>query len=215
MSLYAAVSDKFAKMLGMNTEEIIGKSDHDLPYGIARIADVLYKQDRDVELFRIKMKFLDIRSYADGLEFYIFSKYPIINPSTKNVLGIYCYVTKPKNYSVINFINKYQLDYYPHHNQNPHQPLLTKREQEVMFCIASGITERKHIANFLSKIHNKNISSDGTIKKILTNLYQKLLISGSISALYNHAIHHGYHKIIPQSIINARNMRTGESIFIE
>lgn len=214
-SIYVATSIKFAQLFGTNIENIIGKSDQELSNEISKIANIIYHQDRNVEITRKSTKFLYIHQYNPIISIYIFHKFPIINPISNNVLGTYCIATKFTNTSMIHIINKYQNIDLVKSQEKPY-PHLTKREKEVLFCVANGLTDRKHIANFLSKIHGKSIGADTVIKRSLANLYKKLLnTGGSIYNLYEYATNNRYQSEIPQSIITANNINFGAPIQID
>lgn len=201
-STYAAVSKQFADLVGVTVEELIGKSDFDLLCKAKELAQTFYDQDRMVETTRKKFRFLDINHYATGIGIYIFRKCPIINPTTNNVLGTYCVVSKFKSSSAINAVFNFQ-NYGKHIHQNDliQYKSLTTREQETLFCIAHGLTDRKLIANFLSTIHQKNISTE-TTKKILQAIYEKIPSANTMPALHEYATKHKYYEVIPESIVN-------------
>lgn len=201
-SIYAAVSKKFAELVGVTVEELIGKSDFDLLCEARELAQIFYLQDRMVEKTREKRKFLDINHYATGVGIYIFRKSPIINPTSNNVLGTYCVVSKFKSYSAINAVLNFQV-HEKHISQDDliQYSELTIREQEALFCVANGITDRKLIANFLSSIYHKDIGIE-TTKKILQSLYEKFPCASNMPSLNKYLVQHKYYEVIPASIIS-------------
>lgn len=200
-STYAAVSGQYADLVGISVDELIGKSDFELLCEAKELAQTFYDQDRLVENTRKKHRFLDINHYATGIGIYIFRKSPIINPATNNVLGTYCIVSKFKSTSAINAFINFQNQSKKISSQDLMQyKLLTPREQETLFCVANGLTDRKLIANFLSIIHKKEVGIEAT-KKILQSLYQKLPCASNIPALHEYAIKHKYYELIPEGLI--------------
>lgn len=212
-SRYVAVSEQFSKLAGQSVRHIIGKSAAELFLCSGELAQTYYQQDREVETSREKRKFLDINYYSSGLGILIFQKTPIINPATDNVLGVYCIASTFEGASALNVVQLLAKE--PLENQcNPDGCMksLTKREQEVLFCVANGLTDRKLIARFLSAIHGKEIGADATIKNILKSLYNKIPCGSSISSLANYAMIRKCHTFIPESIMTAECLVKGISI---
>lgn len=201
-STYAAVSKQFAELVGLNVESLIGKSDFEIICGAKEQAQMFYDQDRLVEMTRKKHRFLDINNYATGIGIYIFRKSPILNPATNNILGTYCIISKFKGSSAINaFLNFQNRGVNISQRDLIRYNSLTSREQETLFCVANGLTDRKLIANFLSVIQKKEIGIE-TTKKILQTLYQKFPCANNIPALHEYALKHKYYELIPEGLIN-------------
>lgn len=212
-SHYVAVSSQFAALRGLEPHELIGKLDFEIPDKISEFAQIFYQQDREVEASRKKRRFLDVHYYADGLGIYVFRKAPIINPSTNNALGIYCVASKFKgksSMSVVQLLAKEPVNRQC--NLDICMGALTRREQEVLFCVANGLTDRKLIARFLSAIHGKEIGADATIKNILKSLYNKIPCGSTISSLANYGMIRKCHTFIPESIMTAEHLAKGVSI---
>jgi len=160
----------FAKMVGLkNSKDSFGKKDKEMPCKTAEFADVFNIQDREVEKTRSEKIILDIHEFSTGFGMVQTIKSPIINPTTQNVLGT---IFRASNFTIssqLKIIMELHGKKFSHTSSmtisNAYKKLnLSNLEQEVLFCICLGFGSKKSIANFLSFIHEKEISSETTVR---------------------------------------------------
>ncbi|TXI94216.1 MAG: hypothetical protein E6Q33_00080 [Neisseriales bacterium] len=102
---------------------------------------------------------------------YFVRKRPLINPATKNAVGIMVVTTKVQPNMQRRFIMKEFLG-FSEQILSSSKPDLGTLHQQILFCLLLGINNRKEIANTLSKITGKEIS-ENQIKNALQALYKE------------------------------------------
>jgi len=205
-SICMAISPAFANLLGFKkAEEMVGRKDYEVPCKVAEVADVFYKQDREVKQSGNSKHFLDIHEYFTGTSVLKSKKAPIINPYTNNILGNLWQGAE----FTINTTLKTILDLHGN-NFGMHSSLnvtdiennfkLTNIELEVLFCLCLGFSHKKSIAGFLSFIYKQDINTDTTVNDAFRRLYRKTSCN-SKSQLLEFAVANNLHLQIPKSFL--------------
>lgn len=203
---YIAATQNFAKLIGVNLPEIILIKDKDLPYAISKNSQLSFKYDEHILKSKIQISFLDISEYSTGLGIYIFNRKPIINPFTKNVLGVLYVGEKYKLVNLSNSLlymygnNKKDINIINHNSiMRESKLILGLKQSEVLFCLLLGLREDKAIANFINNIKGSNYSSY-TINNAIKELFRKF-DTNSRDSLIQIAFSENYDSIIPQTLI--------------
>jgi len=169
-----------ARMVGFSKiSEIIGLKDENLPCKTAELADIFYKQDREVEQTRKNMQLLDVHEYCTGVLVLKTIKKPVINSATNKLLGTYAHCSRfipDSNLKTI--LDIHGIKFGKHSSMkiinDPGEFKLTEIERDVLFCICLGVNSRKDIAYLLSAIYKRIISAETTVNDTFRRLYEKL-----------------------------------------
>ncbi|MBP9741766.1 MAG: hypothetical protein KBD37_00240 [Burkholderiales bacterium] len=197
---YIAATTGFAKLMGVNLQEIILLQDSNMPYPIDNISKSYNKYDKDILKIKAEMSFLDINEYSTGLSIFTFYRKPIINIFTGNTLGILCYGEKYK----ANTLTKSFLDMHRNSCDNRyvfnHKSLtLGLKQVEVLFCILLGLREDKAIATFINNIKGSNYTK-ATVNNAIQELFRKFN-ANSRDCLLQIIVLEDYPIIIPKTLI--------------
>jgi hypothetical protein len=211
-STYVMATPIFAKMLvGYdNISRVIGRfgigdDESGLPPKTATLSNIFFQQDREVEKTREIKYQINILDYYTGFTIVKCFKVPIINHATNNVIGTFAQNNEfiPDNTlkTILNihgerFGTHTSIDVSNHSNKF----YFTKLEQEVLFCVCLGISNKKHVAQFLSFIHKKDVCADTTVNDAFRRLYRKLGCKTSVQ-LIEHAVANNLHTQIPASFL--------------
>ena len=203
-SMHLMMTPVSAKIHGFkNIDEVIETTDYQSHCkAIAKVADTLCNQDRQVKETRSIKTILDIHEFATGLFTFKTTKSPVINPLTNNILGILWHSSNLEidvplktildihgvrfgRYSSIDIAN------------NPGKFELTDIERHVLFCVCLGISHRKDVANFLTVVYKHIINAETTIHDAFRRLYRKLNCNTPMQLL-EFAVYNDLHLQIPQ-----------------
>lgn len=201
-SSFVGFSQAFAEFVGWKSAELsFGKTDHDIPCGLADFADEFIVLDKKVIQSGKQMLALDIQRYAHGWGLVLAEKTPM-----KNEQGIVNYIfSKATDVSSVNifksYFKLYQFDTYFFGKKpkpasyiltDDHSPLsLTKKQESCLFLLIRGKTV-KEIAKTLGV-------SPRTIECHLDAIKNKLNCQKK-SEIIEVAIDHGFLHYIPQKI---------------
>ena len=134
-------------------------------------------------------------------QFYMTSKYPIINPETNNVIGIFNISHEVLYRSIQHQLMRALEVYEVAKNVNIEAYQLTKREKQLIFLFLSGMSS-KEISIVLSKIEGREISKN-TIDIIFSNQIRVKFNAFSREALTEKLLKLGFDHLIPSDLINS------------
>jgi hypothetical protein len=187
-------SNSFIQALGIKDTDIIGKQFLPSP-----ILDIVIAEDQQVFTLRKLHTFLKINKFHGMIKPLIFIKTPLINPDTKNIVGLLFQVFE---YSIANSFqqqigNLYNMFVIREKKANTIK--LSKREKQVVFFFLAHLSSQE-IAEMLYKLENKRISKS-TIDSVFTEqLYIKFNVVNRV-ALYKKLLELGYDKFIPEEVL--------------
>ncbi|AUR50970.1 response regulator transcription factor [Aquella oligotrophica] len=179
-----------------NNEELIIKVFGDTYYKehqdeIQRYAKAIFGIQQSVFLNKQVISFFDLLPYNGQFKSYLVTYFPIIHPCGE-VIAIQSFAHESKFFGFQEHF--YHLASDPLNKNYPAKKDLTRREIEVMFLLANGLTQEQ-IAKTLNL-------SRSTIANIIGNqLSEKFNIHGANTALLTKiAIECGYFESIPESL---------------
>lgn len=199
-SQYIAATLNYAKLVGINIQDIIFATDYEIPC-FNKSAKIITKHDKTIIRQNTQAIFLDIHEYHIGFGVYMFHTKPILNPHTNNVVGILYNVAK---YNTVNLLQTFSCmhnSYTALNNIPLDNPNITLgiKQKEVLACIKLGLKEDKIIAEFINKIkntHHTPIAVNNTIQQ----LYKKFNVSNR-DRLYQQLLSENYQFTIPRTLI--------------
>lgn len=167
-SRHLITSDGYADLLGIAKEDIVGRSDVDILCPISKeFKPVFQQQDREVEKDRQTHKYLDIHCYKNGLEVFVFTKKPIINQVTNNVLGTIYIGSK------LRFDNVKQIVYISKLKKIDLSELVfSEREAEILFCYYHGLINYKKIAYVINSFKRNALLNENKVKYVAKRILQ-------------------------------------------
>lgn len=202
-SVFMYANEEYAQLIGANhKEEIVGKTDFDMPCDTVNAADLFRKQDIKVIQRLHKLRVLDIHPFAGGAwKAYIFTKTPLMEKdkcigtifhgadiTSTTTLEIGALLARTKVEGISNDLigqNSYMI------SSKFHEIKLTDRQSEVLFYTLRGKTV-KQIGRYL-KI------SPRTAEEYLEQLRFKFSADNKHS-LIDSAIENGYLNLIPETL---------------
>jgi DNA-binding CsgD family transcriptional regulator len=204
-SRYLLVTQKYAKLLGFNNaSELIGLSDGDANTSIASYEKIFYQQDRLVEQTRESLICMDNHYYGHGFDSYLFNKTPVINPRTKNVLGVRLVATKPLLLLPVRLALEMQQASVAKYPLSPEigseQKLdvkLTERQHLVLFLVMNGYSQGDIVKTF--RLLKEQIS-EAAVKDVMRVLKIKFDVKNK-EELIKKAIRNGLHTHVPAKLI--------------
>lgn len=204
-SRYLLVTQKYAELLGFNSaSELIGLSDGDANTSSASYEKIFYQQDRLVEQTREPLVCMDNHYYGHGFDSYIFNKTPVINPRTKNVLGVRLVATKPLLLLPVRLALEMQRTSFINHSQSPevgnNQKLdikLTERQHLVLFLVLNGCSQGEIVKTF--RLLQEQIT-EAAVKDVMRVLKIKFNVSNK-DELIKKTIKNGLHTHVPAKLI--------------
>ena len=204
-SRYLLVTQKYAELLGFDSaSELLGLSDGDANTSIAQYGEIFYQQDRLVEQTRTALVCLDNHYYKNGFDSYIFNKTPVINPRTKNVLGIRLVATKPLLLLPVRLALEMQRISFADHSLSPEigskQKLdikLTERQHLILFLVLNGYSQGDIVKTF--RMLQEQISQ-AAVKDVMRVLKIKFDVKNK-EELIKKAIKNGLHTHVPAKLI--------------
>lgn len=204
-SRYLLVTQKYAELLGFdNASELIGLSDGDTNTPIARYEEIFYYQDRLVEQTRASLLCMDNHYYSYGFDSYIFNKTPVINPRTKNVLGVRLVATKPLLLLPVRLALEMQQASVVKHSLSPEigrqQKLdikLSERQHLVLFLVLNGYSQGDIVKTF--QLLQEQIT-EAAVKDVMRVLKIKFDVKNK-DELIKKAIRNGLHTHVPAKLI--------------
>lgn len=160
-SKYIMATNNFVALVGLNSiGSIIHLTDIQLPCSMANYSKKYKEQDEMIIKYKSSQSYIEIQEFATGIGVYKFTKSPIINPKTNNILGVLINV---EPFQVTNMMDV-MLEM---HTKRRNVPLNTNsfgcnkanislgpKQTEVLFCLSLGIKEDKYIADFIKKVLN-------------------------------------------------------------
>ena len=164
-------------------------------------AEDTIREWKEVVETRIPLHAINANSLNEITQFYMTSKYPIINPETNNVVGIFN-ISHQVLYSSIQHQLMRALEVYEiAKDANIESYQLTKREKQLIFLFLSGMSS-KEISIVISKIEGKEISKN-TIDNIFSNQIRVKFNAFSREALTEKLLKLGFDHLIPNDLINS------------
>ena len=173
------------------------------------------KEQQEIDLNQVIKNRKKVRSFAisefDGkLQPFSLEKSPIINPSTNNVVGIYC------SYRTLSFISMqlqiirsleiFECDY----TTDISKYKLTTREKEAIFLFLSGLSS-KDIAFTLSKISGREISKSTVDSLFRDQLFLKFEVYNR-DALFEKLLRLGFDRYVPSDLLPKVELPVSELI---
>ena len=171
-------SESYAKFLGFNVSDVIGKkTNYDL-YDDKEIDKVLEDEDKLVIQSRQTLYLLKIHKVTDSLKPHICMKFPILDENNYAV-GI---MFQSIEMSIYNFGQHVTNSHELLSQNNLQVPKLTKREQQVAYLFMNHLTSQE-IAGAISQIEKRKISKS-TIDSVFNDqLYLKFNVYNRLSLL--------------------------------
>lgn len=207
-SKFIYANQYYADIIGFkDKEDVIGRTDFDMPCDTVNCADMFRDQDHQVIVKLITMRILDIHPFAGGeWKAYVFSKSPLYDHEKKisgtifsgqdvtnaSTLELAALLTKIKVEGVTNDLlgqDSYMI------GTKFGEIKLTNRESEVLFFILRGKT---------AKIIAKTLSiSYRTVEKYFDSLKYKFC-ADNLCELVDKSISLGYLNIIPETLFTTQ-----------
>lgn len=163
-------TSKFAEAFEC-TEELIGKTEGALPTVDKADYVEIERQERQI------MQKLELQTsiYAfkknEDVVMYIVRKRPLVNPSTKNCIGILINIGKMVPGALRSlFVNKSFPRALP--SKDLSNIKLTDLQIQVIFCLLTGFQTRKEISSILNKV-TSSVCNEIKVKNILRSLYNE------------------------------------------
>lgn len=167
---YVAISEKFAEEFGLDASYL--GSSKSMPDGVnGKIQADMIEQERGI-IEELSSQYSAYFYKKDNkVTFCAMRKRRLINPFTKDVVGIFIVATKVdpgivRKHMVKNLFQK------PAKYTTEIPTNLTKQQQQIIFCILLGFHSRKEISGLLTQMTNEKYS-ETRIKNALQGLYQK------------------------------------------
>lgn len=207
-SVFMYANREYGTIIGLkNHEDVIGKTDFDMPCDTINFAEMFREQDKKVIQTLAPMKILDIHPFSGGQwKAYIFTKTPLLddnkvcvgtifhgidvtNVTTLEIGSILSRMTTEKTSNDLIGQNSYML------NTKFNNIKLTERQSEVIFYILRGKTA-KQISLFLNL-------SPRTVEEYLCQLKYKFNV-GNKHELIDKAIAAGFLNTIPERLFRTQ-----------
>ena len=164
---YIAFTDQFASEFNLD-ENSLGSTLDTLN---KEVAEKIKHQELDI-ISQQKSQDTIYHFNQDGkLQTYIMRKKPLINPTTKDVLGIIIFAKRFDASVSRKLFVKQILGMHPVHQVLPDNDL-SEQQQQIITCLLLGFHHRKEIASILANITDKSYS-EARVKNELQTLYQK------------------------------------------
>ena len=151
-------------------EEILGKTFNVAADVADEVKDEIFRQEQQLLSSQLPQNSFYFYRKNNQINNYFVRKRPLINPATKNSVGIMVVTTKVRPNMQRRFIMKEFLG-FSQQISLANKPNLGALHQQILFCLLLGINNRKEIANTLSSITGKEIS-ENQIKNALQSLYK-------------------------------------------
>ena len=178
---FIAFTDKMSQEFSLGSK-VLGKTFNEVSEVSEMVRNEVYRQEQ--ELLKQKVTQNSYYFYNKGKEIcnYFVRKRPLINPSTGNTVGIFITSEKALPNTHRKFIMQ---EFIGLSKQSPSRinPILMPLQQQVLFCLLLGISNRKDITHTLNNL-TSNYLSENQIKNTLQSLYNKFECS-SPSQLVN------------------------------
>lgn len=209
-----ATTKKSESMLGLNLDEIIGRSYKDIDTSIVNkickmedykpqiILDLFKKLDKLNEIVVKEQRvinYIDILPYKNMYNASLVTHMPIFNPNTGKVVATQTIGTNFHLYGMIDYLNKLSEEQDLHTLSTLPLPLhISPRQHEVLFLLLVGLSQSE-IAGVLD-------ITRGTVSAIITHQLSHKLGSttSSTQELIDKALKLGLEKCIPQSLNEPR-----------
>ena len=167
---FIAFTEKMANEFNLSTQ-LLGKTFDAADDVAQKVKEEIFKQEQSLLKNQTPQNSFYFYRKENQINNYFVRKRPLINPATKNSVGIMVVTTKVRPNMQRRFIMKEFLGF-----SEPvlisSKPDLGTLHQQILFCLLLGINNRKEIANTLSKITGKEIS-ENQIKNALQALYKE------------------------------------------
>ena len=180
----------FATLIGVDDQEFITNSQKPEMVSLRKKA----LQERKLTKYLIMGKLLN-----DLPRFFLLSYAPIINPETKNIVGLYANPKYLEMFNIWVLLSKYYNKEIIEPNRIICNIELTGRETQVIFFFLLNL-DSNTIAGIISKIEHKSLSKGAIDQVFQTQLMPKFKVYGR-KALKDKLIDLGYHRVIPKNIL--------------
>lgn len=167
---FIAFTEKMAEEFNLNPE-ILGKTFNSAENISNHIKEEVFQQEQILLKTQKPQNSFYFYRKDDQVNNYFVRKRPLINPATKNSVGIMVVTTKIRPNMQRQFIMKEFLG-LSQQVLSSTKPNLGAIQQQILFCLLLGINNRKEIALTLSRITAKDIS-ENQIKNALQSLYKE------------------------------------------
>lgn len=208
-SVFMYANKEYGQIIGLeHHEDVIGRTDFDMPCDTVNFAEMFREQDKQVIQTMSKMRILDIHPFAGGQwKAYIFTKTPLLDEETNLCVGTIFHgmdVTNVTTLEIGSFLSRMSVEGVSNDlcGQSSYMLTatfndikLTDRQSEVLFYILRGKTA-KQISLYL------NLSSR-TIEEYLLQLKYKFNADNKYE-LIDKAIAAGFLNTIPESIFQTQ-----------
>ncbi len=171
---YVAISELYAKEFELNNSLSIGKEI--ILFNTTAIVSPSIEQQEKIIMKDNEYQdslFLLKKQNKNALSPYALRKRPLINPTTKNIVGIVIVATKYKSALIY---KQYLKRIFSIFNKNIKPTLdnisLGEQQRQIILCLMLGYHSRKEISNILSLYTQKSIN-ERRVKTELEKLYEK------------------------------------------
>ncbi|MDD3266003.1 MAG: hypothetical protein PHC75_02335 [Burkholderiales bacterium] len=206
---FLIVSEPYAQHMGMHRSELTKVCQRAKASNISLDLDardiVIHQKYEHVIKNKQSVKYIDIHNRDGNTHAFVFTKSPLINPSTDNVVG------------VIHKLDKFSVPYIQHiftqTNTNNSMDLNTTefsdRERIILFFMSLGITNYKQIADIMTALRDgEEITHDNikySVKKLL-----KITDTCFYNDMLNSLASSGYIFDVPESFLTKGKFFIGQ-----
>lgn len=177
---------------------IVGISDSELVKR-SQSPEIVALRNKVVQTHKV-VKYLILNQVDDEhAKFFVLSYAPIINPSTKNLVGIYVNLRYVEAFNIWVMLSKYYNTGIATLDKFDYDIKLTEREKQVVFLFLLNL-DSNTIADIVSKIEHKTISKNAIDQIFRSQLVPKFNVF-SRKALYDKLIALGYYRFVPQNVL--------------
>jgi len=194
-SIYQRITPDLVDVLGWrNSEQCIGKTDHDLPCKASESAEFYIEQDKKVIEKPAPLASLEVQQYADGWKLLMCERRPIKN-NNDEVIALFSYgINCSKRHLAKDYWSLYHIDKKFFNNATPvsyilsqsHSPLnLTEKQEICLFYLIRGKSV-KEIGQLL-KLSPRTVESHIDAMKLKlycekkSQLIEKAIMSGFVN----------------------------------
>lgn len=206
---FLIVSEQYAQLMGIQRSELTKVCKRTKNSTISLDLDardiIIHKKYEYVIKNKRSVKYIDIHNRDGSTYAFVFTKSPLINPSTDNVVG------------VVHKLDKFSAPYIQHiftqvntnNSLNLDDIELSDREKIILFFMSLGITNYKQIADIMTTLReNEEITHDNvkySVKKLL-----KVTDTCFYNDMLNLLASNGYVFDIPESFLTKGKFFIGQ-----
>lgn len=156
-------------------------------------------EEQEVINTRNKRISFNIHLFDGQVQPYLCTKYPVVNPSTNEVIAIYCVFQKiPFGGIHHQILRAYNIYRKASQKTDLERYKLTKREKQVIFLFLSGLSSQE-IAEVLSQIENKTVTKS-TIDSLFTKQLRLKFDAYTRQGLFEKLMESGFDRYIPKDL---------------